>query len=102
MAPLAFLAVQPEAVVRRTAGARSRPRAAKGSGEGEKPLLGGSWVVISRVIRRITVLITHLMGLITPLIATHEPPSRDVCFRLGIKQLNSDILTAKTLKGTRV
>ena len=34
-------------------------------------LLGGSWVVISRV----TILITHIRGLITPLITTHEPPS---------------------------
>ena len=34
-------------------------------------LLGGSWVVISRV----TILITHIRGLIAPLITTHEPPS---------------------------
>ena len=39
-------------------------------------LLGGSWVVISRVISRVTILITHIRGLITPLITTHEPPSR--------------------------
>ena len=31
-------------------------------------LLGGSWVVISRVISRVTILITHTRGLITPLI----------------------------------
>ena len=37
--------------------------------------LGGSWVVISRVISRITVLITHIRGLITLLITAHEPPS---------------------------
>ena len=29
-------------------------------------LLGGSWVVISRVISRATILITHIRGLITP------------------------------------
>ena len=36
-------------------------------------LLGGSWVVVSRVKSRITILITHIRGLITPLINTHEP-----------------------------
>ena len=41
-------------------------------------LLGGSWVVISRVISRVTIIITHTRGLITPLITTHEPPSRVV------------------------
>ena len=40
-------------------------------------LLGGSWVVISRVISRLTILITHTRGLITLLITTPEPPSRD-------------------------
>ena len=35
-------------------------------------LLAGSWVVINRV----TILITHIRGLITPLITTPEPPSR--------------------------
>ena len=39
-------------------------------------LLGGSWVVISRGISRVTILITHIKGLLTPLITTHEPPSR--------------------------
>ena len=38
-------------------------------------LLGGSWVVISGVISRVTILITHIRGLISPLITTHEPPS---------------------------
>ena len=37
-----------------------------------KLLLGGSWRVISRV----TILITHIRRLITPLITTHESPSR--------------------------
>ena len=36
-------------------------------------LLGGSWVVISRVT---TIAITHIRGLLTPRITTHEPPSR--------------------------
>ena len=42
----------------------------------DSPLLGGSCVVISRVISRVTILITLLRGLITPLIATYEPPSK--------------------------
>ena len=40
-----------------------------------RSLLGGSWVVISRVISRVTILIPHIRGLITLLITTHEPPS---------------------------
>ena len=42
---------------------------------------GGSWVVISGVISKVTVLITLIRGLITPLITTHEPPSRVSGFR---------------------
>ena len=42
---------------------------------GNQRLLGGSWVVISGVIRRVTVITTHIKGLITLLITTHEPPS---------------------------
>ena len=41
----------------------------------KRGLLGGSWVVISRVISRITMVITYIGGLIAPLITTHEPPS---------------------------
>ena len=41
-------------------------------------ILGGSWVVISGVISGVTVLITHIQGLITLLITTHEPPSTGV------------------------
>ena len=39
-----------------------------------KDLLGGSWVVVSEVIR-VTIVITHIRGLIPPLITTQEPPS---------------------------
>ena len=39
-------------------------------------LLGGSWVVVSRVRTKITIVITYTRGLITPLITTHEPPRR--------------------------
>ena len=38
--------------------------------------LGGSWVGISGVISRVTVPITHMKGMITPLRETHRPPSR--------------------------
>ena len=39
-------------------------------------LLGGSWAVTCGAIGRVTVLITHIRGLMTPLIIAHEPPSR--------------------------
>ena len=39
------------------------------------PVLGGSWVVICGLISRVTIVITHIKGLITPLRTTHEPPS---------------------------
>ena len=42
---------------------------------GAEGLLGGSWVVVSRFISRIAVVITHIRGLMTPLVTTHEPPS---------------------------
>ena len=35
-------------------------------------LLGGSWVVISGVMSRVTIVIAHIRGLITPLITTHD------------------------------
>ena len=38
-------------------------------------VLGGSGVVISRVISRVTILINHIRGLTSLLIATPEPPS---------------------------
>ena len=38
--------------------------------------LGGSWVVISRVITRVAILMTHIRGLMTLLLTTHEPPSK--------------------------
>ena len=45
-------------------------------------LLGGSWVATSRVISRPTIVINYIRGLITPLITTHEPPSRALGFRI--------------------
>ena len=50
-------------------------------------MLGGSWVVISRVISRITIRITHIGGLITPLITTHEPPSGYTAYASDVCQL---------------
>ena len=38
-------------------------------------LLGGSWVVTSGVISKVTILITLVGGRITPLLTAHEPPS---------------------------
>ena len=38
---------------------------------GQHRLLGASWLVTSRV----TLLIIHIRGLITPIITTHEPSS---------------------------
>ena len=38
-------------------------------------LLGGSWVVVSGVTSRVTIIISHITGLITPLFSTPEPPS---------------------------
>ena len=35
-------------------------------------------VVLSGVRSRVTIIITHIRGLLTPLITTHEPPSK-VC-----------------------
>ena len=36
-------------------------------------ILGGSWVVISRVVSRVTILITHITGLIALLITYNYP-----------------------------
>ena len=38
-------------------------------------VLGGSWVVISGAISKVTIVIIHIRGLITPFITPHEPPS---------------------------
>ena len=38
------------------------------------PLLGGSWVVVSGVISRVTTVMSHIRGFITLLITTHELP----------------------------
>ena len=37
-----------------------------------RSLLGGSWVVISRGISRVTILIAHIRGFVTPLISTQN------------------------------
>ena len=48
----------------------------------------GSWVVISGIISRVTTLITHIRGLITPLVTTHEPPS--IPYTLEPSTLNAE------------
>ena len=40
-------------------------------------LLGGSWVVLSGVVIRVTIAITHIKGFISLLITTHEPRGRE-------------------------
>ena len=40
-----------------------------------RPLLGGSWVVISRVISPLSWVISIVTLIISPFITTHEPPS---------------------------
>ena len=47
-------------------------------------LLGGSWVVISRVISPLIGVIILVTLLITPLITTHEPPSRNPTRGFGV------------------
>ena len=47
--------------------------------------LGGSWVVISGVISRVALGITHIRELITPFITAHEPPSKRS--RTGIPEM---------------
>ena len=47
-------------------------------------MLGGSWVAISRVISRVPIVLTHITGLITPLITTREPPSYSPTGRCSI------------------
>ena len=48
---------------------------ARGDVSNERSMLGGSWLVISGVTSRVTRVITHIEGLKTPLITSHEPPS---------------------------
>ena len=40
-------------------------------------MLGGSWVVISGVISKVTI---HIRGLVTLLITAREPPSGDIVY----------------------
>ena len=52
---------------------------------GFRRLLGGSWVVISGVISPLIWVTSIVTLLITPLIPTHEPPSRVLKFgRVGL------------------
>ena len=53
-----------------------------------KPHFGGSWVVTSRAISRVTIVLAHIRGLITPLITTHEPPSKNL--QLNMQELEGN------------
>ena len=55
-------------------------------------MLGGSWVVISGVLSRVAILITHTRGLIALLITTHEPPSSQG------KMHSQELLAVRSLK----
>ena len=62
-------------------------------------LLGGSWVVINGVISPLMGVITIVTLILTPLITTHEPPSRPSTlypYRIPIDPFKG------TLKGTQV
>ena len=60
-------------------------------------VLGGSGVVLSRVMSRATIVITHIRGLLTPLITTPEPPSKPQT--LYLSRIPIDPFKG-TLKGT--
>ena len=53
--------------------ARNQPKPLRRTLQPPNPVLGGSGVVISRVLSRVTLLITHIKGLISLLITTPEP-----------------------------
>ena len=54
-------------------------------------LLGGSWVVIGRVVSRLTFLLAHNRGLRTPLITTH----------VGLERLGFGIMGTVTVRHRR-
>ena len=76
----------------RAGGSRLRP-AIGFRVRGLQGLLGGSWVVISGVISRVTIVITQIRGLIAPLTTTHEPPS-------GVQGLQSSGFRACEVSGS--
>ena len=55
-------------------GAFQKQTVQNGTTEEPRFVLGSSWVVISGVISKVTILITLIRGLVTLLITTHEPP----------------------------
>ena len=78
--------------------------AASSSDCGHRTQLGGSWLVISGVLSRVIVLITHIRGLVTALFRTHEPPRTlrcPVCTRQGLKLEVSGAASAFTLASWR-
>ena len=51
------------------------PKLCSFENKARQKVLGGSWVVLSRLRSRVTILITSIRGRITPLITAHEPPT---------------------------
>ena len=70
----------------------------------KRVLLGGSWDLVSRVIIRVTILITPIKGLRTVLTESHDPPSK--LLDVGVSEnrgpqcstLNSRIVIIRTPK----
>ena len=69
--------------------------------ESKPLLLGGSWVAISRVRSRITIIvITHIEGLVAPLKSAHEPPSKTLNLETLLKLPRTHVLnTSEPLLG---
>ena len=69
-------------------------------------LLGGSWVVISRVISPLVGVIIIVTLLITPLITTHEPPSgpckSNFCLLSAAFQTEPWLLLSPSLSSTKL
>ena len=58
----------------------------------DRAVLGGSWVVIRTVISPFIWVITISTVIVTPLITTHEPPSRDLA--LGFRASGPEVTAA--------
>ena len=72
--------------------ANGQPRAMNSESDFAAGLLGGSWAVINGVTTRVTMLITHIRGLITLLITTHEPPSTVMHSNVGASIIRTGFL----------
>ena len=76
-------------------------------GGSRSSVLGGSWVVISRVISPLIWVISIVILLLTLLITTHEPPSTgsagsySVLFFIAFRVLGSRLIGLVSLNGFR-